>query len=89
MKKIYKYSFEVQDKVTIRIPRNSTILIVQTQRDTPCLWALVDPDEELCDFVFRIFGTGHPIDPDLIGDYIGTFQMDEGRLVFHIFHGKN
>lgn len=32
---------------------------------------------------FRIKGTGHAADD--IGDYIGTFQLNGGSLVFHLF----
>jgi len=50
----------------------------------PQLWAYVDPTEPRVTRKFRIIGTGHPIATDP-GDYIGTFQMGGGALVFHVF----
>lgn len=45
---------------------------------------LVDLDSRKIRCRVRIFGTGHPgITPDM--DYIGTFQVAGGDLVFHVF----
>jgi len=33
---------------------------------------------------FRWYGTGHPV-KDNPGRYIGTVQMLDGKLVFHLF----
>lgn len=83
MKTIYKYSFSTADEVEITMPLGAEILTVQTQNETPCIWALVDPGNEPGTRHFRIFGTGHPVNVD--GFYHGTYQLHGGRLVFHIF----
>ena len=87
MKRIYKYKLEVTDEQYIVMPAGAEILTVQTQFGQPCIWALVDIDETPCDieYKFEIFGTGNPIDDDFEGKYIGTFQMAEGQLVYHLF----
>jgi len=81
---IYKYQFEVQDEIEIMMPADSEVLCVQMQRNSPCIWAIVDPNVALRRKHFRVFGTGQQFEPP-IGRYIGTFQMGGGALVFHLF----
>ncbi len=82
---VWKYELEMEDYQDIEMPLESTILCVQKQRDKPCMWALVDPDDkERCRYTIRIAGTGHPIKEE-DHKYIGTFQMMDGNLVFHVF----
>ena len=87
MATIYKYPVPVYDYVRVRMPVGARILTVQVQNGTPCIWALVNADPFALseDRVFRLFGTGHNV-PD--GDaltYVGTYQMNSGALVFHLF----
>ena len=90
MKSIWKYPFQVKDSFTLVMPQSARILCVQTQYDTPCIWAMVDPDEAHEDRNFVIAPTGG-IAPELPEEttstieYIGTFQMLDGRLVWHLF----
>lgn len=67
----------------IEMPKKAKVLTVQVQRDIPCIWAVVDPsaDREVRRFV--IVGTGHSMNRK--GPYIGTFQLEGGALVFHVF----
>ena len=68
------------------LPKGSTILTVQTQRGVPCLWALVDLDESKKEERhIRIAGTGHQIIDKEASRYIGTVQMAEGDLIWHVF----
>ena len=84
MKAIWKFPIPVEDLAEVRIPLGGKILCVQAQHEIPCLWALVDPQEKPELRVFRTYGTGHKIIGDP-GHYIGTYQLDGGRLVFHVF----
>ena len=83
---VYKYPInEFSDYIGMEMPQGAKILTVQMQYDVPCIWALVDPDMPLEQRVFRLAGTGHPIYESLINlDYIGTFQMSRGDLIFHL-----
>ncbi|GAH39707.1 unnamed protein product, partial [marine sediment metagenome] len=38
------------------MPKNSTLLTVQAQREVPCLWALVETDKESEERFIRIAG---------------------------------
>lgn len=83
---IYKYELRVDDEQIVQLPRGAQVLCVQTQRERPCLWCLVDVDAPIEPRTFRIYGTGHPFDRDPLDTrYIGTFQLRGGQLVFHVF----
>ena len=86
MKTVFKYPLQVKDKQEIQMPVGAEILCVQVQGGTPCLWAKVDT-EAAYDIkrTIRIYGTGHHINQDEPLDYIGTFQLENGVLVFHVF----
>lgn len=83
--RIYKYPVEMKDEISISIPVGAEILCVQTQYETPCIWALVDPEarEEVRTFYLR--GTGHQIDRKPGDRYIGTFQLGGGGFIGHLF----
>jgi hypothetical protein len=92
MKKIYKYSLEVEDIQRILLPIDAKILTVQVQNEKPCLWALVDPENNTEARIIEIFGTGNLVsdyaDISIEHIYIATFQLYEGKLVFHVFEQK-
>jgi len=83
---IYKYQLDTTDKQTITMPKGAKILCIQTENDIPCIWAVVNPNEHSEDRYFEIYGTGHYILTDnkkMI--YIGTYQLYDGKLIFHCF----
>lgn len=85
MKKIYKYAIEITDDQDIVMPVGAKILTVQNQNGVPCIWAMVDPNSEKENVHIRVHDTGHNVpDSDRL-EYIGTFQMCGGSLVFHVF----
>lgn len=89
MKRVYKYPLDIQDEVTVMMTKGARVLSVQVQNGRPCLWAAVDPNEmTLEERFFRIAGTGHTIQDDVVDGFIGTIQMYDGRLVFHVFEMK-
>ncbi len=86
---IYKFQFEVEGEVTIPMPKGAHILAVQVQHNSPCLWAIVDPEQPIESRTFRIFGTGHEMDVDMPHcHYIGTFQLLGGSFIGHLFEAR-
>ncbi len=84
---IWKFPIEILDEFELQLPKDAKILTVQTQHNRPCIWALIDPTAEVVSKKFKIYGTNHKI-PTLEGiTYIGTFQVDNGNYVFHLFSG--
>jgi hypothetical protein len=82
---IWKYPLIVTDKQIVAMPAGAKILSVQTQGGVLCLWAMVSPSNPLTDRIIFIFGTGHQIEDAENLAFIGTFQVDGGRFVFHVF----
>lgn len=86
---IFKYTFEVDPEVEIEMPKGAHILTVQVQHGYPTIWAIVDPEQPKEIRHLRLFGTGHPLDIDPAASrYIGTFQLDMGNFVGHLFEAK-
>lgn len=86
MKTVYKYPFDVDDEIVIRLPIGAEILKLDVQRGQPCLWALVAPTAETEQRNFRLAGTGHPLpDWNRTWRFIDSFQMLDGDLVYHLW----
>ena len=84
MKTVYKYELPTSGTVSFSMPRDSEILSLQVQHGTPCIWALVDTESAPCMRWFSVYGTGDEI-LSSTQKFIGTFQVSEGNLVFHVF----
>lgn len=82
--KIWKWQIGVTDRQTVMMPAGAKLLDVQMQGETCCLWALCNQSAEKEPRHLAIYGTGTPI-PDEVGEYVATFQMRGGALVFHVF----
>lgn len=94
MKIIYKYELPIAYDAEVQMPAGAQVLCVQTQNEVPHLWAIVDPTACVEKRHFRVLGTGQPFatgagslafDDEPLGSYIGTFQLQGGRWVFHAF----
>lgn len=85
---IYKYVLWPEPTNNILIPRDGKIISIQIQNDKPVMWVLVDPIKPEIKRTFEIIPTGLKFDYDC-KEYIGTFQVDGGSLVFHVFEVKN
>lgn len=86
--KIFKFSMKIEHEQIIRMHVNAEILTLQTQNGVPCIWAKVDPSNDMEKRTFFIFGTGHNINEYSI-DYIGTFQTINSGFVGHVFEKIN
>ena len=90
MLSVYKYTIPTdEDYFSFGLPKGAKILTVREQHGKLQLWALVkqgEPDETRN---FRLAGTGHPIkeSPETL-NYIGTFQLEGGSIIGHIFEIK-
>jgi len=84
MKKIFKYKITPYLKNEIEMPIGAEVLCVQTQNNEPHIWAMVDFNAELEKRIFWVIPTGNLIEPEA-SRYVGTFQIDNGNLVFHLF----
>lgn len=84
-RQIFKYQIGVTGIQSVPMPEGAKILAVQTQYGVPVIWAMVDPDKPTTDVVIVTVGTGHIVPVEGPLHHIGTYQMDEGRFVGHVF----
>ena len=81
--RIWKYPIR-PDLLTIRVPVDAEILCVGVQNGEPQMWVKLDTKKELAPRRIYVFGTGHDV-PDISMKYVGTFFLQAGSLVFHVF----
>jgi len=81
---IWKFELKVADEQLVEMPAGSLLLDVQVQNGVPCVWARVDPEQPKVQRKLITHGTGHPV-PDTTGDHVGSYQLQGGSLVFHVF----
>ena len=82
MKTIWKFPMPAAS-IRLRMPVGAEILCVQMQHGVPCFWAIVDPEAERENREFFVLGTGQELGE--VGKYLGTFQLQGGDIVFHLF----
>ena len=85
LKKIFKYQLETTDVQQLEMPQGAEILCIQTQNGIPCIWALVEPNATVTKRAFEIFGTNCNVPENAKRKYVGTYQLNNGGLVFHCF----
>lgn len=84
MNYIFKYEIPIKDYFELNLPKNARILSIQCQLGLPKIWCVVDPHVEFEIRKFTILGTGYQMGSAKM-EYIETFQINEGNLVFHLF----
>ena len=84
---VWKFPTPIDDVFSIDLPKGAQILTVQVQRGEPCIWALVDPDAPKEKRHFVLLGTGHVHSKRLLEgcSYVGSYQVQGGQLVFHLW----
>jgi len=88
MKQIFKYQLASQLN-PIKLPIHSKVLSFQAQNNNPCIWVMLDPMQtETEERTFILVPTGIKF---FEGDskYIGTTQLNDGGIVFHLFEVLN
>ena len=92
MRRIYKYTLETTDVQRVKIPKlvgaksfKEQVLKIDVQKGNPCVWCLVDVEEEEQEVAIRIVGTGNPMPLLTKEDYLGSYMLYDGELVFHVF----
>jgi hypothetical protein len=82
MNSIWKYG--IAPRITLEIPQGGKVLCVQPQGNQPQMWVLVDTGQFKVSRTFRVYPTGGEFDGAGL-TYVGTFQVNDGALVFHVF----
>lgn len=89
MNAIWKFAIGPGTQI-LRLPEGAKLLTIQMQHGNPQLWALVNTDPNLPpqDHTILVVGTGYPFSVEK-SEYIATFQMEGGMLVWHAFEIPN
>lgn len=85
MRTIWKFPLGVQSLQKFTVHENYKILDVQVQHHLgePQVWIEVDTTEPVKEIALYTYGTGHEIEYE--GDYVGTYQRNQGFVVFHVY----
>lgn len=80
---IKKFPLLIEAEQPITIGVESTFMTVQVQKGVPTLWIddVGDPQE----YTAYTLPTGFDTLPDTV--YAGTYQLDEGDFVAHVYFG--
>ena len=84
MEAIWKFPLSIGDSETISMPTGAKVLCVQVRGATPCIWAIVDTKARTEERTFATYRTGHE-HIAIAGNFIGTYRLYGGGLVFHVF----
>jgi hypothetical protein len=95
-RKVFRYRVELTDEQVIAMPEGAEILSVARREGSRVvlgvgsheaveMWALVDPTAPTEQRRFRVAGTGHPLPSAETLMFLGTVQVAQGQLVFHVF----
>ena len=87
MTTIWKFQLSLEGHTDLTMPVGLEVLSVQVQKGVPCLWARCNPSAALEPRRFVAVATGESTRRDKVGDFIGTYQLAGGALVYHLFHG--
>lgn len=81
---VWKYAVR-PGRFRVEMPVGARILSVGEQFGEAQMWALVVPDAPKESRGFTCLVTGNETAETDLGDFIGTFQLANGALVFHLF----
>jgi hypothetical protein len=96
MMEILKFEIPLVGNFTLELPPNSTVLSVQIQRNVPVIWVMGNYEQPWTTRKFTLRVTGMKYDSNFtmspnprfengLERYIGTFQLNDGNFVGHLF----
>lgn len=81
--RIYKYDIS---KSSVAMPKGAKILSLHVQFNKATIWALVNPDNDLVKRKLLHIPTGCGESQNFSDlEYIGTYLVDGGNGVYHVF----
>ncbi len=94
---IVKYELTVSEMFRLELQKGAEVLSVMVDNNTPKLYVLVDPEiTYTISRFFEIVPTGHTLRAGLHPDgrliarkFIGSFQINNGNYIGHVFERLN
>ena len=85
---IHKHAVFLGGTFSIDLPEGAVFLSVQVQHGKAQMWFRVDDSRPLRRQVFGVCGTGCEIPSQVAhAPFLGTFQLEDGAFVLHVFGG--
>lgn len=84
MNTVWKFKIIPSLNQPITMPQDASILYTNSVDGVAYIWALVNPTNPPVTRTFSVYGTGH-YNPCTKDQYIGSFFIGNGILVFHLF----
>lgn len=88
MRAVWKFPFEIKDRVVLEMPEEAVVLLVECQDPTPgfggkvpIIWAEINTNNEFEERTFFVYGTGMQIPWTL--KHVASFQ--HGQFVWHLY----
>lgn len=78
-------NIEYVNRFTIWISKEHKVLTVQDQFGIPCIWTFGEADSMIEERHFLLVGTGAKFEIEEELNYIGTFQLQGGAYIGHLF----
>ena len=86
MKRIFKYELQIADSQKIKTHTCFEPISIEMQNQKPVMYAIVDDETPVQKVVLRTYGTGFQLDDyETRDNYIGTYMLIGGDLVYHVF----
>ena len=82
---IWKKEIQTTDVQLVEMPLDAELLTVQEQNERVILWFKVDTEKPKANREIVIYGTGNPMPDNVNAVYLATYQVLDGRGVFHVF----
>jgi hypothetical protein len=82
-RRVWKFPLAYTPMSVLKVPRGGVPVHVAEQDGRPCVWIDVDTAAPQETRIFHIRGTGHPVPSD--AHYVGSWFVDSGQLVFHLY----
>jgi len=95
MKTIFKYELKPRPTTNlvapVMMPHDAKYLHVGSQGGCMYIWAEVDTESSTLEHTFEVFGTGYEmyVDIGVEREHVGSLMMNDGALVFHVYHRIN
>ena len=77
----------------IETHKDAEVLTVAIQNEAPCIWLKLDTEKPIVKRMIVTIGTGRDCsdsrEEDICGNYLGTYALFEGDVIYHVFDKIN
>lgn len=93
---VHKFPIQMSELFWLKLPMGAEVIHVGVQHGQPMMWIRLDTSLAIRETLFGVFGTGQQMDtpdphysidtnPMANAPHLGSFMLNEGYLVFHLF----